>query len=96
YCAATGSLRVQLDGTGATVIESAHPGTETPLLRGEFAEEMNRQKGMDVKLLAKRAIAGIKAGKLEIRPGLANVKAMSRIAPNSCSIKWSRWGSPRR
>jgi uncharacterized oxidoreductase len=29
---------------------------------------MKGQKGMDVKVLAKRAIAGIEAGKLEIRP----------------------------
>jgi hypothetical protein len=33
-------------------------------------------------VLASKAIAGIEAGKLEIRPGLSNVlKAMSRIAP---------------
>jgi uncharacterized oxidoreductase len=64
------------------VIELAPPGVETPLFRGEFAEEMKDQKGMDVKALASRAIAGIEAGKLEIRPGLSNVlKAMSRIAP---------------
>jgi hypothetical protein len=62
------SLRVQLAGTGVTVIELARPGVETPLLRGEFAEEMKGPKGMDVKVLAKRAIAGIEAGKLEIRP----------------------------
>jgi len=89
YCATkaaihsfTQSLRVQLDGTGVTVIELAPPAVETRLLRGEFAEEMKGQKGMDVKALAERAIAGIEAGKLEIRPGLSNVlKAMSRIAP---------------
>jgi len=89
YCATkaaihsfTQSLRVQLDGTSVTVIELAPPAVETPLLRGEFAEEMKDQKGMDVKLLANRAISGIEAGKLEIRPGLSNVlKAMSRIAP---------------
>jgi len=33
-------------------------------------------------VLASKAIAGIEAGKLEIRPGLSTVlKAMSRIAP---------------
>lgn len=89
YCATkaaihsfTQSLRVQLEGTNVTVIELAPPGVETPLFRGEFAEEMNGQKGMDVKVLVNHAIAGIEAGKREIRPGLANVlKAMSRIAP---------------
>jgi uncharacterized oxidoreductase len=76
------SLRVQLDGTSVTVVELAPPAVETPLLRGEFAEELKNQKAMDVKTLADRAISGIEAGRLEIRPGLSNVlKAMSRIAP---------------
>jgi uncharacterized oxidoreductase len=79
----TQSLRVQLEGTSVAVIELAPPAVETPLLRGEFAEEMKGQKGMDVKVLAKNAITGIEAGKLEIRPGLSKVlKAMSRIAPH--------------
>jgi uncharacterized oxidoreductase len=91
------SLRVQLEGTGVTVVELAPPGVETPLFRGEFAQEMKGQKGMDVKVLAKKAITGIEAGKLEIRPGLSNVlKIMSRIAPNSCSTKWRRWRGPRK
>jgi len=35
-------------------------------------------------VLASKAIAGIEAGKLEIRPGRSNVlKAVSRIAPQS-------------
>ena len=64
------------------VVELAPPGTETPLFRGEFEQEMKGQKGMDVTVLAKRAIEGIEAGKLEIRPGLSNVlKVMSRVAP---------------
>ena len=37
---------------------------------------------MDAKFFAQKAIAGVEAGKLEVRPGLANViKIMSRIAP---------------
>ena len=89
YCAAkaglhsfTQSLRLQLQGTGVRVVELAPPGVETPLFRGEFAAETRGQKPMSVQVLATRAIAGIEAGKLEIRPGLANVlKAMSRVAP---------------
>jgi uncharacterized oxidoreductase len=89
YCATkaaihsfTQSLRVQLGGTSVTVIELAPPAVETPLFRGEFAEELKGQKGMDVTVFVKKAIAGIEAGKLEIRPGLANVlKFMSRVAP---------------
>lgn len=51
------------------------------MFRGEFAEEMRGRKGMDVALLVRRAISGIEAGRLEIRPGLGNVlKLMSRIA----------------
>jgi uncharacterized oxidoreductase len=64
------------------VIELAPPGVETPLLRGEFAEEMKGQKGMDVVRFGRKALAAIEAGHLEIRPGLSNVlKIMSRVAP---------------
>jgi uncharacterized oxidoreductase len=102
YCATkaaihsfTQSLRVQLDGTSVTVIELAPPAVETPLLRGEFAEEMKDQKGMDVKILANRAIPGIEAGKLEIRPGLSNVlKVMSRIAPQFMFKQMSKVAKP--
>jgi uncharacterized oxidoreductase len=80
YCATkaaihsfTQSLRVQLEGMGVAVVELAPPAVETPLLRGEFAEEMKEQKGIDVMTLARHAIAGIESGKLEIRPRLANV-----------------------
>lgn len=76
------SLRIQLEGTGVTVIELAPPVVETPLFRGEFEEEMKNEKGMDVVKLGKLAISGIESGTLEVRPGLSNVlKAMSRIAP---------------
>ena len=102
YCATkaaihsfTQSLRVQLKGMGITVIELAPPGVETPLLRGEFAEEMRGQKGMDVGVLARRAISGIEAGKLEIRPGLSNVlKLMSRIAPQLMLDQLSKMAKP--
>jgi len=77
------SLRVQLAGTSVTVVELAPPGTETPLFRGEFAEELKNQKGMSVKVLVKRALDGLESNRLEIRPGLSNVlKAMSRLAPD--------------
>jgi uncharacterized oxidoreductase len=77
------SLRIQLRGSRVTIVELAPPGVETALFRGEFAEETKHQKAMPVATLVQRAISGIEAGALEIRPGLANVlKAMSRIAPN--------------
>ena len=89
YCATkaaihsfTQSLRAQLQGTRVTIVELAPPSVETPLFRGEFAAETRGQKAMDPKELVRRAIAGIEAGKLEIRPGLSNVlNVMSRIAP---------------
>lgn len=43
---------------------------------------MKLPKGMDAGVYAQKAIAGIEAGKPEVRPGLANVlKIMSRVAP---------------
>ena len=89
YCATkaalhsyTQSLRVQLQGTGVTVVELAPPGTETPLFRGVTPRETKGPKPMGVTLLVRKAIAGIEAGRLEIRPGVANVlKWMSRVAP---------------
>lgn len=78
----TRCLRAQLEGTSVTVVELAPPGTETPLFRGEFAEEMKGEKGMDPKALVRRAIEGIEAGKTEIRPGPSNImKIASRLAP---------------
>ena len=103
YCATkaalhsfTQSLRAQLAGTGVTVVELAPPAVETALLRGEFADEMAGQKAMDVKVLARHAIAGIEAGRLEIRPGLSNVlKTMSRVAPGFMFKQMSKMGRSR-
>ncbi len=103
YCATkaglhsfTQSLRIQLRGTAVTVVELAPPGVETPLFRGEFADETRGQKPMSVQVLAKRAIAGIEAGKLEIRPGLSNVlKTMSRVAPQFMLKQMANMGKPK-
>ena len=90
------SLRVQLQATGVAVVEPAPLGVETPLFRGEFAEETRGQKGMDPKELVRRAIAGIEAGKLEIRPGLANVlSSMSRTAPRFMLGQMVRMSMPK-
>ena len=77
----TRCLRVQLKGSSVTVVELAPPSVETPMSRA-FDTEMKGQKGMDVKVLVKKAIAGIESDKKEIRPGLSNVLYMlSRFAP---------------
>lgn len=91
----TQCLRVQLAGSGIRVVELAPPGTETPLFRGEFEQEMQGQKGMDVKLLVEKAIRGIEADKAEIRPGLANVlRAMSRLAPQFMFSQLTKMSRP--
>jgi uncharacterized oxidoreductase len=90
------SLRTQLAGSCVTVVELAPPGTETPLFRGEFKDELKGQKGMEVQVLVRRTLAGIEAGKLEIRPGLANVlKAMSRIAPQFMLNQLAKLSKPK-
>lgn len=79
----TRCLRVQLKGSKVAVVELAPPGVETRLFRGEFENEMKGQKGMAVDVLVAKAIAGIEAGKQEIRPGLSNVLyLLSRLAPS--------------
>jgi uncharacterized oxidoreductase len=91
----TQSLREQLEGTGVTVIELAPPGVETPLFRGEFAEEMKGEKAMDVSVLARKAISGIEAGQLVIRPGVSKVLwAMSRIAPQFMFNQMAKLAKP--
>lgn len=78
----TRCLRVQLRGSEVGVVELAPPGTETKLFRDEFQAEMKAQKAMPVNKLVSQAIAGIEAGKTEIRPGLSNVLyLLSRLAP---------------
>jgi uncharacterized oxidoreductase len=85
------ALRAQAARTNVRIVELAPPGTETPLFRGEFAEEMQGEKGMDVSRLVNQAIAGIESGRLEIRPGAANVlKIASRVAPQQMLKLMSR------
>jgi uncharacterized oxidoreductase len=92
----TRCLRIQLERSGVSVVELAPPGTETPLFRNEFAEEMKGEKGMDVKDLVRHAIAGIEAGKSEIRPGLSNVlKIASRVAPHLMFKQMVRLSRPK-
>ncbi len=78
----TQCLRVQLKGSSVTVVELAPPGVETKLFRGEFEKELKGQKGMPAGVLVTKALAGIEAGKTEVRPGLSNVLyTLSRVAP---------------
>jgi len=79
----TESLRVQMAFTDVTVIELIPPAVDTLHYReAAFQREAKLPKGMDVAVFANKAIAGIEAGKLEVRPGVANVmKILSRIAP---------------
>lgn len=103
YCAAkaglhsyTQSLRAQLAGSTVAVYEIAPPGVETPLFRGEFAEEMKSQKGMPVEELVQQAIAGIEAGRTDTRPGLAKVLyVMSRLAPGVVFGQMAKLGPKR-
>ena len=79
----TRCLRVQLKGSNVAVVELAPPQVETNLTVGEFDTEMQGQKGMAAGVLVRKAIAGIEAGKTEIRPGLSNVLyLMSRLVPS--------------
>jgi uncharacterized oxidoreductase len=92
----TKCLRAQMKGTSVRVIELLPPGTETPLFRGEFQNEMKGQKGMDVAVLVKQAIVGIEADRDEIRPGLTKVLSlMSRLAPNFMMAQIARMSTPK-
>lgn len=78
----TRCLRAQMANSGMKIVELAPPLTETPLYQAEFSRKMNGQRGMPVEVLVKKAIAGIEAGKTEIRPGQSNaLKIASRLAP---------------
>lgn len=80
----TRALRVQLEHTSVKVIELAPPGTDTGLFRGLLAEQDDAKgmKPMPLDKLADKAMAGLVAGKREIRPGLSQVlKVLSRLAP---------------
>jgi uncharacterized oxidoreductase len=58
---------------------------------------MKGQKGMDVKVFAGKAIAGIEGGKLEIRPGLSNVlRIMGRVAPEFMLGQMAKLGKPKK
>jgi uncharacterized oxidoreductase len=92
----TKCLRAQMKGTSIRVIELLPPGTETPLFRKEFEKEMKGQKGMDVTVLVKEAIAGIEADRDEIRPGLTKVLGfMSRVAPDFMMAQIARMSVPK-
>ena len=83
FHAFTRCLRVQLKGSNVAVVELAPPLVETNLTAGEFDMEMKGQKGMAVDVLVRKALAGIEAGRLEVRPGLSNVLyLLSRVVPS--------------
>lgn len=89
----TRCLREQLKSSSVTVVELAPPVTETPLYSDEFKGMMGGAKGMPVDVLVKHAIAGIKAGKTEIRPGQSNLlKIASRVAPGFIFRQMSKAG----
>jgi uncharacterized oxidoreductase len=49
-----------------------------------------------VKVLVEKALAGIESGKIEIRPGLANVlKTMSRLAPGFMFNQLTKMSRPK-
>ncbi|WP_375402985.1 SDR family oxidoreductase [uncultured Sphingomonas sp.] len=91
----TRCLRDQLKNSGVSVVEVAPPLTETPLFSDEFKSMMKGAKGMPVDVLVRKAIAGLKAGKTEIRPGQSNaLKIFSRIAPGFIFAQMGKVGPP--
>ena len=93
----TKCLRTQMKATSVRIVELLPPGTETPLFRGEFEKEMQGQKGMDVTVLVQQFIAGIEAGKDEIRPGLTKLLGiMSRLAPDFMMAQITKLSTPKK
>jgi uncharacterized oxidoreductase len=76
----TQSLRFQLEEAGVEVIELLPPAVKTDL-----TAEMQEGEGIALITtdeLIKQSFAGLRAGKLEIRPGQSNLLAlMRRVAP---------------
>jgi uncharacterized oxidoreductase len=76
----TQSLRFQLEGSGVEVIELMPPAVRTDMT-SDFDEAGISTITTDE--LVKRAIAALRAGKQEIRPGQSNLLAlMRRLAPS--------------
>jgi uncharacterized oxidoreductase len=76
----TQSLRFQLEGSGAEVIELMPPAVRTNMT-SEFDEAGISTITTDE--LVKQSIASLRAGKQEIRPGQSNMLAlMRRLAPS--------------
>lgn len=88
YCATksavhayTQSLRFQLEESGVEVIELMPPAVKTDL-SAEIQQE-ERIALISTDELVRQSFAGLRAGKLEIRPGQANLLAfMRRLAPD--------------
>ncbi|MCD5974032.1 SDR family oxidoreductase [Pseudomonas quasicaspiana] len=79
----TRALRVQVKKTSLKVVEVAPPGTDTELFNNLVNDDQSKgPKPMPLTKLVDQVMAGITAGKTEIRPGLSQVlKLLSRIAP---------------
>lgn len=88
YCATkafihsyTTTLRFQLQDVGVEVVELAPPAVKTDMT-AELPEDGDF-KMISTEELVEAAIAGLKAGKQEIRPGQSNqLRLMSRLAPS--------------